>query len=989
MKPAPKLLIVSYFFPPMNSAGVYRIAGFGRHLPEQGWEPIVLTVSRPERHERVDPELEAVGCRVLRVPHLMLKRYRQRRPKPEPERAERDPSRRFLKTIRSRLSELFRERIYCKQGQKVGWLIPAAWAALRRVKAEKIPVLLTSSPPHFIHLAGLLVKTLSRVRWIADFRDPWMDIPFYRSLPGWQRAVNRWLERMVLNAADAVIANTDGNRKLLVQRYPDLADRITVIPNGYDIEPESAPAVSSRPDGPVVMAYTGEIYWGMADGFLEALKGLKRRDPELSKRLRIRVGGLVDERYLTRISEYGLSDLFEYRGFVSFHESLEMSRRADLLLYLVPPHRPEWVPSKLYTYLALGRPIFGVVPEGDASEIIRRADAGDCVGHEPPDRIEAELLKAMEQCRRGGPPSAVQEAVLDQYSRKHLTAELAVLFGSQEAPSPRALAESVRRRGWTEGVARYLRSLPADHEKQAALNLINPCRQAAWIVWLKGHADGRVLNLDTTPGTTSMALSYLFKEVTALFGTAEEAGGATARAEQAKRPNIRIGTWPASGRPLLEEHGFDAVVIGDLERTLGEWGIKDPDRFFQDLADLLRPDGIVYIGIRKKPVGLNRGRGGDLDLTQVVRRIKGFREATRLEYYPSLDRMDLIRCGPKSGGRTDWWNRFRSWVKGEGYGILLSRSGTPLQGGLIEEIRARCGAVRPLGAAVTAHVGSFSTLLVKLPEQIVRIPFGPEADAQCRRNFEALSRLREGVPFRIPTPLFSESAGEMSYYVESRLEGREPPHRWTTEEESQNLCDQAVSLVTGLHGSTVQRVRLGEREIENLFIGAVTEIGSDFEEGVRRTLSAGIVRMAHRLSGTVLPLVHTHGDFKRTNLICTEDGRAVGVVDWDLSRPSGFPLKDLVLFLAYERMLRWGEPIPETIRHIVCDPGFFENRWVRAYRDRMGLEKVWLRWLGFMTLVYYFRSHIGRIRRTDGGTIHRLMAPTLQTVLEEAVRDLS
>ena len=254
---AGKILLISYHFPPSAEVGGLRIANFARRLPRFGWTPYVLTIEDRYLHTVDAGRLEGMvparifkagrtptvsqaylACkktvrRLLRQPDLASAKP-NRAASAAPARSGEAMSRRLRRYVLSFLSLPDAER---------SWLLPALLEAVRVVRREKIDCILTSCPPYSTHLVGLLVKWISGVRWVADFRDPWMTAgskSLYATCAA-SLGIERRLERTVVGNADLIVANTGRLCEALKTAYGSVSsDRFVCITNGFDSEYFSA-----------------------------------------------------------------------------------------------------------------------------------------------------------------------------------------------------------------------------------------------------------------------------------------------------------------------------------------------------------------------------------------------------------------------------------------------------------------------------------------------------------------------------------------------------------------------------------------------------------------------------------------------------------------------------------------------------------------------------------------------------------------------------
>lgn len=400
-----RLLIVSYHALPSVTPGSLRVQWMAEQLVARGWDVTVLTaVANPSA---------VAGARVLSTARAGGR--------PVPAVASRP----------SRLRTLWND--YAIPDRHVAWARSLAGAARRILDEHAIEVVLSTSPPHSSHLGLARLRRRQAFRWVSDFRDPWTAPARQRRGPI-SAAIQRRMEATVLGASDAVIANTEGNREALRRAFPELpAGKLHVVPNAFDDAMLRAPA---EPAGDSAdLTYVGEIYPGMTDRLVAALARVHESAPASVPR--VAVYGDVDPREWRRIADAGLGAFVELRGRVSHAESLRAMQRSRALLLLLPDAE-NWstcVPSKLYPYLASGRPTLAIVPEGDAARIVRAAGAGEALTAEDPGASAVALTAFVSRVREGGPWPERRGGIIAGYAASALAARLdAILTGAQVTP---------------------------------------------------------------------------------------------------------------------------------------------------------------------------------------------------------------------------------------------------------------------------------------------------------------------------------------------------------------------------------------------------------------------------------------------------------------------------------------------------------------------------------------------------------------------------
>jgi hypothetical protein len=383
------VLIITYHYLPAETPGSRRLSSVARLLAERGWDVSILTATGSRAGVADVP-----GIDVIRTTRTSLGADGRGQP------AIASPA----------VSRIPLVRNVTRFPDKYAWwnlaLTPKIVALVRE---RKIDVVLSSSPPHSLHLGVLAARRRQAFRWVAEFRDPWM-FPSRRAPSWWSAALQRRLERTVVTHADGVIANTRGNRDALLAANPGLDPaRIRVSTNGYDATLFAGSSFPARPAETADVTYVGEVYAGMLERYCAAIDAIRARD--VSHVPKLAVYGMVEDGERRRIADMGLSSFIEDRGFVSHEASINAMKNARSLLVLLPDEE-RWkscVPSKLYWYLAARRPILAIVPEGDTSQLVRELGAGEVLSggvSEISQRLEA----FVERARTSPIPSRSAEA---------------------------------------------------------------------------------------------------------------------------------------------------------------------------------------------------------------------------------------------------------------------------------------------------------------------------------------------------------------------------------------------------------------------------------------------------------------------------------------------------------------------------------------------------------------------------------------------------
>ncbi len=420
-----KILIITYYWPPSGGAGVQRWLKFSKYLPEFGFEPIILTVDENQasyaQHDysllkEINPDLSVYKTKTFE-PYNLYRKLTNKKEIPYG-----GFSNQKKVTFFEKLTRFIRGNLFVPDPRK-GWNRYALKKAIELVNAEQIGVVVTSGPPHSTHLIGRRIKERTGIRWIADFRDPWTDIYYYKNLYHSKLATrfDRYLEKSVLTEADKIITVSEEVGKLLLQKIPGHIEKIVVIPNGYD--EEDFDLVEPVRNEKFTITYTGTISISYRiDQFIEAVCQLPDR---VKEQLKIRFVGNVPDEIIDLFHRKNLGALIEVLGYVPHKQAISQMLGASILLMAIPdsPDNKGIVTGKFFEYLAAKRPILAIGPlDGEVDRMINKCHAGKLVSYDETGEMRLFILEIFEQEQRGQKGS--QTKGTEQYTRRNLTKEL-------------------------------------------------------------------------------------------------------------------------------------------------------------------------------------------------------------------------------------------------------------------------------------------------------------------------------------------------------------------------------------------------------------------------------------------------------------------------------------------------------------------------------------------------------------------------------------
>ena len=369
-----KVLIVTMYFPPAGGGGVQRPLKFATHLPAHGIETHVLAPDDP-KWIHVDPELQPPTQAWIHRARYIGPRSRKL--------AEELHGRRGLDRV-SREARSLSRRVLVPD-ENVTWNLTAIPAAVRIARAEKIDVVLTTSPPNSVHLVGAAVKRATGARWVADLRDSIGAHPHRhaeRALVRAKEKVSMEVARLVARQADAIVAASEAIADEARALDPDGV--VAPILNGADFDDFAG--LEYRRGDRFRITHTGSFF-GKRDPrpFLRALaeSGLE----DVVARF---IGDFRSSDRDWALRQLDLGDRLELHPYVPRRQSLALQRDSDALLLLIPEAngRGKGVLSgKVFEYLAAERPILAAVPpDGAAAKLIDEVAAGVVA---PPDDVQA------------------------------------------------------------------------------------------------------------------------------------------------------------------------------------------------------------------------------------------------------------------------------------------------------------------------------------------------------------------------------------------------------------------------------------------------------------------------------------------------------------------------------------------------------------------------------------------------------------------------
>jgi len=418
-----KALIVSYYWPPAGGPGVQRWLKFAAYLPEYQVTP-VLYIPEDAHYPIIDTSLLKEVPKDIRI---------YRTPIREPYKWANFLSKKKTKRISSGiistgnpsfLEKLFlwiRGNLFIPDARKY-WVKPSVAFLTDILKKEEIDTIISTGPPHSMHLIGLGVKQQLGIRWIADFRDPWTSIGYHKELRLTKKAARRHkeLERKVLTSADAILVTSQTTKK----EFEGITTKpITVITNGFD----TTYCGGAILDEHFSIAHIGSLLTDRNPELLwEVLSELTKEDVGFKEDLQINLIGVISQAVLASIETYGLNAHVMVTDYLPHEEAMKAQRRSQVLLLaeIDSTETSGIIPGKLFEYMAARRPILAIGPKGwEVAGIIRQTKSGAVFHPEEKQALKSTIFKWYTLFRKGNLMAESDEIM--QYSRQELTKKVA------------------------------------------------------------------------------------------------------------------------------------------------------------------------------------------------------------------------------------------------------------------------------------------------------------------------------------------------------------------------------------------------------------------------------------------------------------------------------------------------------------------------------------------------------------------------------------
>ncbi|MBS9774008.1 MAG: glycosyltransferase family 4 protein [Tenacibaculum sp.] len=410
-----KVLIITYYWCPAGGSGVQRWLKFAKYLTDFGITPIIYAPENAN-YPTIDEKLaeEVPNVEVIKQPIFnpqdLLPKKKQKSGVANINKGG------FLSWIRGN---------FFIPDAKIFWVKPSVKFLEKYIKNHNIDVIISSGPPHSMHLIAEKLKQKTKVKWIADFRDPWTTLYYAKdfNLSNYAKRKNQKLEENVLQNADVVLTVSKTIKEELKQK----ANRVEIISNGYDNEVLN---ISNQLDNKFSISHIGllprqsnpKILW-------EVLQEISTENKQFKKDLEISLTGNVSEETISEISKNKLENNLKLNGYVSHKKAIELQKQAQILLLLIPKTKNSKgiLTGKVFEYITSNRPILAIGDEkGDLAEILSETKTGILIDFEDKTKLKSVILDFYNEYLQGKLKVTPQN--IEQYHRKKLTEKLSKII---------------------------------------------------------------------------------------------------------------------------------------------------------------------------------------------------------------------------------------------------------------------------------------------------------------------------------------------------------------------------------------------------------------------------------------------------------------------------------------------------------------------------------------------------------------------------------
>ena len=424
-----KILIITYYWPPAGGPGVQRWLKFAKYLPDFGWKPVIFTPENPSYplidetlENEVPKDLEIIKTKIWE-PYQLAEKLNKSNKKFKAGQFDVGQN----QSWKSKLSIWVRGNFFIPDA-RVFWVKPSVKFLKKYLTENHFDAFVTTGPPHSMHLIGLALKNeFTNLKWIADFRDPWTEISYYKHLKLTKSSdkKHRSLEKKVFENADVTLATSYSD----AENFRKKGANSVCITNGFEVLSEDKNKVDIKSDK-FTLSYVGvleqlrnpEILW-------KTLNEILSENEDFATHFKLKFVGRVDDKILNELENSALKNSILNLGYLPHEKSvLEMKNSSLLLITNFPQESSKGIiPGKIFEYLSTGNQILSFGPkDADVAMILEKTNAGKHFGYEEKENVKNYILSIYKNWKCGKLQS--ENANIEEFSRKNLTKKLSEIL---------------------------------------------------------------------------------------------------------------------------------------------------------------------------------------------------------------------------------------------------------------------------------------------------------------------------------------------------------------------------------------------------------------------------------------------------------------------------------------------------------------------------------------------------------------------------------
>jgi len=420
-----KVLIISYYWPPAGGSGVQRWLKFTKYLPKYSWQPIIYTPENPYFEVKDQALLNDIPAEAkiwkspIWEPYALKDKLFGKGSESQSAGVITNK-----KSLKNKVLNWVRGNVFIPD-PKIYWVKPSVKVLLKKILEEDIHHIITTGPPHSMHLIGLgLKKAMPNLKWIADFRDPWSELDLLNEfqLNNSSMKKHKDLEREVLQTADVTLTVSETWVKDLKRLG---GNRVELITNGYDADDfELKPKTNDK----FIIGHYGLLNHLRNPKYLwKSLANLCVNNKAFDLKLEIHLSGNIDIEVIAEIESYPcLKGKVKQLGYLSHAQVLEQYNQVDVLLLLLFNSKSGIgnYPGKIFEYFAAKKTILAFGPiSSDAERLIKNTNRGKYFSYDDTN-VKTDILDLFNN------PNNFDFENIESFSREKLTYDLSNLLNN-------------------------------------------------------------------------------------------------------------------------------------------------------------------------------------------------------------------------------------------------------------------------------------------------------------------------------------------------------------------------------------------------------------------------------------------------------------------------------------------------------------------------------------------------------------------------------